>query len=130
MLGYDPRIASKAPGRPITPAGPQDAILALDTALETLAPDVSRGRLGPFCLPRFDRVMPLRSLGVLVDADGQCFRSVRVSAYGIAATEQAVDIVGSLGDQSQFLLKHFVAEEFVGKFVVQLDHLPTVIGVA
>ena len=39
MLGYDPRITSKSPGWPITPAGPQDAILAFATALQTLAPD-------------------------------------------------------------------------------------------
>ena len=41
MLGYDPRIAPKGPGRPITPAGPQDAILALDSASEALLPDAS-----------------------------------------------------------------------------------------
>jgi hypothetical protein len=39
MLGYDPRIASKAPGQPITRAGPQEAILAFATALQTLLLD-------------------------------------------------------------------------------------------
>ena len=47
MLGYDRKIASRGPGCPITPTYHRDAILALDTALQTLRHDVSCGRPGP-----------------------------------------------------------------------------------
>ena len=38
-LEYAPRIASDRPGQPITRAGPQEAILALDSVPETLLLD-------------------------------------------------------------------------------------------